>query len=56
MGAGHWHHLDASDKFDPDAKIGFTRGAYRFKAPLTVIAPAANNALPTSPAVVARAA
>lgn len=51
-----WHHLDACDKFDPDAKIGFTRGAYRFKAPLTVIPTATKNAVPTSPAVVARAA
>lgn len=51
-----WHQLDASDKFDPDAKIDFTRGEYRFKAPLTVIPSTRNGAVPTSPAVVAKAA
>jgi hypothetical protein len=51
-----WHPLDASDKFDPGAKAGFTRGEYRFKVPLTVIPSAGKNTAPTSSAVVARAA
>ena len=51
-----WHQLDPCDKFDPGAKAGFTRGEYRFKAPLTVIPTPKKNAVPTSPAVVARAA
>jgi hypothetical protein len=51
-----WHLLDVSAKFDPDAKTNFTRGAYRFRAPLTVIPTATKSAVPTSPAVVARAA
>ena len=47
---------DNPDKFDPGAKAGFTLNEFRFKAPLTVI-PASNiNAMPTSPAVVAKAA
>jgi hypothetical protein len=51
-----WQHLDPCDKFDPGAKAGFTRGEYRFKAPLTVIATVGKNTVLTSPAVVARAA
>ena len=51
-----WHQLDASDKFDPGAKAGFTRGEYRFKAPLIIVPPAGKSAGLTSPAVVAKAA
>ena len=51
-----WPLLDNSDKFDPGAKAGFTRSEFRFKVPLAVIATGARNAVPTSPAVVARAA
>jgi hypothetical protein len=51
-----WPALDANEKFDPDAKIGFTRNAFRFKAPLTVLATTGKGQLPASPAVVAKAA
>ena len=51
-----WHQLDPCDKFDPGAKAGFTRGEYRFRATLTVIATTGKNAVPSSPAVAARAA
>lgn len=51
-----WPLLDASDKFDPGAKAGFTRSEFRFKVPLVVIGAGTRNAVPTSPAVVARAA
>ena len=51
-----WFLIDDCDKFDPGAKAGFTRGEYRFKAPLTVISPPGKNACPTSPRVVAKAA
>jgi len=51
-----WPALDKNDKFDPGAAAGFTRGEFRFKAPLTVIEGAGKHAAPTSPAVVARAA
>lgn len=48
-----WRTLDASDKFDPGAKAGFTPNEFRFKAPLIVVAGGAKNAGLTSPAVVA---
>ena len=51
-----WPILDKNDKFDPGAAAGFTRGEFRFKAPLTVVQSAGKHAAPTSPAVVARAA
>jgi len=51
-----WPLLDKSDKFDPGAAGGFMRGEFRFKSPLTVISGAGQNATPTAPAVVARAA
>jgi hypothetical protein len=51
-----WRTLDASDKFDPGAKAGFTPSEYRFKAPLAVVAPASKNAVPTPRAAVAKAA
>ena len=51
-----WPTLDKNDKFDPGAAAGFTRGEFRFKAPLKVIEGPGKHAAPTSPAVVARAA
>ena len=51
-----WRPLDKNDKFDPGVAAGFTRGEFRFKAPLKVIARAGKHAAPTSHAVVARAA
>lgn len=48
-----WFALDENDKFDPGAKARFTRGEFRFKAPLTVISTALKNAGPTPPRVVA---
>jgi len=51
-----WPLLDDSDKFDPGAKAGFTRNEFRFKAPLVFVAGSAKSVVPTSPAVVVRAA
>lgn len=51
-----WFTFDDKDKYDHGAKAGFTPGEYRFKAPLTVIPPTANGAVPTSRAVVAKQA
>lgn len=51
-----WFLLDECDKFDPGAKAGFTRGEYRMKAPLTIIRAPPQNAVPTSPREVAKAA
>jgi len=51
-----WPVLDPSDKYDPGAKAGFTRYEYRFKVPLAAVPRGEKNAVPTSPAVVARAA
>jgi hypothetical protein len=51
-----WHQLDASDKFDPGAKAGFTRGEYRFKVPLIIVPPAGKVAGLTSAVVVAKVA
>lgn len=46
-----WFVLDKSDKYDPGAVAGFTRGEYRFKAPLTVVTDGAKNAGLTPSAV-----
>jgi len=51
-----WAGLDASDKFDHGAKAGFTRGEYRFKVPLIVVAATNKNTVLTSPAVAVKAA
>lgn len=51
-----WAAFDDSDKYDPGARAGFTRGEYRFKAPLTAVANSRKNAGPTSPAEVGQAA
>jgi hypothetical protein len=48
-----WFALDDNDKFDAGAKARFTRGEFRFKAPLTVIPTARKNAAPTPRRVVA---
>lgn len=51
-----WFVLDPSDKFDPGAKSGFTRGAYRFKAPLKIVQQPNGSRAATSPAVAVKAA